>query len=258
GFTSVVTLFFDGEFRDVWRKKRMQDRIANIKDHYIVCGAGEIGQIVSKQLKESKMDFLVIERNPHKIDELEKDGILVVNGDATHEEVLLRSNIEEAKGLVSTLSNDADNVFTVLTARQLNHDMYIVSKAIEKSAHNKLKKAGADNTISPNEIGGRRMAALLIRPSVISFLDVITQAGDVTLDLEEVVIDPKSSLCQKTLLDANIPEKTGLIIMAIKKKGDTKVKFSPRYNDVLEPGDTMVVLGTDDQVEVLRKMAKAD
>lgn len=255
GFTSLVALFFEGELKDAWRRKKMENKIAELNDHYIVCGAGEIGHTVIKQFIENGLSFVVIEKNHRRASELRHEGVLTIIGDATSEDVLESAHITKAKGLISTLSNDADNVFTVLTARQMNSEAYIVSKAIAKNAHNKLKKAGADNTISPNEIGGRRMAALIIRPSVISFLDVITQAGDVTLDLEEVKICAKSEFVGKTLMEAKIPEQTGLIVLAIKRKGDTRLRFNPSSNEILKDGDTMVVLGREDQVDQLRGMA---
>jgi voltage-gated potassium channel len=250
-----VALFFEGELKDAWRRKKMENKIAELNDHYIVCGAGEIGHTVIKQFIENGLSFVVIEKNHRRASELRHEGVLTIIGDATSEDVLESAHITKAKGLISTLSNDADNVFTVLTARQMNSEAYIVSKAIAKNAHNKLKKAGADNTISPNEIGGRRMAALIIRPSVISFLDVITQAGDVTLDLEEVKICAKSEFVGKTLMEAKIPEQTGLIVLAIKRKGDTRLRFNPSSNEILKDGDTMVVLGREDQVDRLRGMA---
>lgn len=223
GFTSLVTIFFEGNIKDAWRKKRMESRIGELKDHYIVCGAGEVGHTVIHSFIESKLNFLVIEESEKRVEELKEEGVLTIHGDATSEDILEKARIQEAKGVVVTLSNDADNVFTVLTARQMNNEIYIVSKAIDKSAHNKLLKAGADKTISPNEIGGRRIASLIIRPSVISFLDIITQAGDVTLDLEEVTLSSKSSLVGQKLLEAKIPEYTGLIILALRRQGEKKL-----------------------------------
>ncbi|SHE69943.1 potassium channel family protein [Alkalibacter saccharofermentans] len=255
GFTSLVALFFEGELKDAWRRRKMENKIAELKNHYIICGAGEIGHTVIKQFRENDLPFVVIEKNHRRASELRHEGVLTIVGDATSEDVLESAHIKKSKGVISTLSNDADNVFTVLTARQMNDDVYIVSKAIDRNAHNKLKKAGANNTISPNEIGGRRMAALVIRPSVMSFLDVITQAGDVTLDLEEVKICTNSDFVGKSLMEAKIPEQTGLIVLAIKRKGDTKLKFNPSSNEILQDGDTMVVLGQEDQVVQLRGMA---
>jgi voltage-gated potassium channel len=130
-----------------------------------------------------------------------------------------------------------------------------VAKAIEKGADEKLRKAGANNTISPNEIGGRRLAAALVRPSIISFLDAITMAGGVEFDLEEVVIHPKSSLIDCSLREARIPEKTGLMVMAIKKKESIMMTFNPSSDEILSEGDTMIVLGQQSQVNILRELA---
>lgn len=137
----------------------------------------------------------------------------------------------------------------------MNEELYIVSRAINKNATGKLKKAGADNTISPNEIGGSRMASLMIRPNVMSFLDVVTRAGDVILDLEEVQIFPNSDLINKKLKDSQIPQRTGLIVLAIKKKGSDELSFNPSSSEKLEEGDAMIVLGQSEQVDDLREMA---
>ena len=166
-----------------------------------------------------------------------------------------KPRIEHAKGLVAALPSDADNVLIVLTARELNKQLYIVARAIDKNADVKLKRAGANNTISPNVLGGRRMASLLLRPTVVSFLDVITQAGEDVLDLEDIIICRRSDLVGKTLANARIPEKTGLIVLALKKAGDTELSLNPNSNEHLEEGDTMLVLGKGEQVDQLRKLA---
>ena len=177
GVSSLVSYFFEGELRAAWRKKRMENKIQEMKNHYIICGAGEVGRTVIKSLREHKSGVVVIEEDEKQYEELSQDGVLSILGDATHEDVLEKAGIARAKGLVCALATDSENVYTVLTARQMNAGIYIVSKAVEQTAHNKLLKAGADKTISPNEIGGQRIAALLLRPAVISFLDVITPRG---------------------------------------------------------------------------------
>jgi len=255
GITSIFALFFEGQLKDAWRKKRMEYKIKELKDHYIVCGAGEVGNIVIQQFKENNLEFLVIENNQERVEELKKEGILIINDDATSEDALVNAKIQEAKGLVASLSNDAENVFTVLTARQLNPNIYIVAKAIEKNAYRKLEKAGANNTISPNEIGGRRIAAMVIRPSVISFLDVMTKADDVLIDLEEVKIGEDSDLTGKNLKEAKVPERSGLIVMAIRHKENNKINFNPSSKEVLNVGDVMIVLGKPEQVDLLKKIA---
>lgn len=129
-----------------------------------------------------------------------------------------------------------------------------MSRAIEKNSDEKLKRAGANNTISPNEIGGSRMAALILRPTVISFLDIITHAGDRVLDLEDVIVEKQSSIDGKKLMDVKIPEKTGLIVLAIRKKLDQRWIFNPSSHEILKSGDTMVVLGTEEQVKKLKTL----
>lgn len=254
-FTSIVSLFLEGEFKNAWRRKRMESKISRLNNHYILCGAGETGHSVIQQFLKSDVSFIVIEKNEDKVRELMENGILAVQGDATQEDVLEKANIKTAKGLISSLSSDADNVFTVLTARQINKRLYIVSRAIEKNSPEKLKKAGANNTISPNEIGGRRMAAIVLRPSIISFLDVITHAGDVILDLEDVVVCKGSDMLGKSLKEVKIPEKIGLIVLAMRKNGQERLMFNPSSDEVLELDDVMIVLGTEEQVNDLRRLA---
>lgn len=254
-FTSIVSSLLEGDLKKAWRRRKMEERMTNMKNHYIICGAGETGYNAIKQFEASKADFIVIDNDEAKVDELTEDNIVAIHGDASQEYILKKARIEYAKGLISSLSTDAENVFTVLTARQLNKDLYIVAGSINKNTAGKLKKAGANNTISPNEIGGTRMAALMLRPTVISFLDVVTRAGDVILDLEDVVIFNHSSLIGKNLREAKIPEKTGLIVLAIKKFESTELGFNPSSDQILENGDTMVVLGREEQVNELKKIA---
>lgn len=234
----------------------MEKEIMKIKNHYIICGAGETGSQSIKMFQEKEIDFVVIDRNEDVVDELLEEGVLGIVGEASEESILKKANIKDAKGLLTALPTDAENVYTVLTARQMNDEMYIVSRAINKNATGKLKKAGADNTISPNEIGGSRMASLMIRPNVMSFLDVVTRAGDVILDLEEVKIHRNSELIDKKLKDSQIPQKTGLIVLALKEKGSDEMIFNPSSDEILSEGVAMIVLGKGEQVDELRKMAK--
>ncbi len=255
-FSTIMSYFLEGDLKTAWRRRKMESNITELKDHYIICGAGETGQNAIKQFKSSNVDFVVIDKDESKIHDLIEDNIYAVHGDATQDFVLDKARIKNAKGLITSLSTDAQNVYTVLTARQMNKDLYIVSRAIDKGAAGKLKKAGANNTISPNEIGGTRMASLMLRPNVISFLDIITRAGDVVLDLEEVVIYQNSSLINKQLKEAKIPQKTGLIVLAIKKENVEKLFLNPSSSEILAEGDTMIVLGREEQVNQLKEIAK--
>lgn len=254
-FTRIVSSLMEGDIRKAIRRKMMERKISDFNNHYILCGAGETGWHAMKRFQKSNVNLVVIDKDENVVAELLEEGVAAILGDATMDETLLKAGIQRAKGLISSLSRDSDNVFAVLTARELNDKLYIVSRAIDKTSHDKLKRAGANNTISPDEIGGSRMAALMLRPNVISFLDIITHAGEVVLDLEDVVICDNSPIMNQTLREVKIPEKTGLIVLAIKKNNNKKLQFNPHSDEVLEIGDTMIVLGTQEQVKTLRRLA---
>lgn len=254
-FTRIVSSLMEGDIRKAIRRKMMERKISDFNNHYILCGAGETGWHAMKRFQKSDVNLVVIDKDENVVAELLEEGVPAILGDATMDETLIRAGIGRAKGLICSLSKDSDNVFTVLTARELNKNLYIVSRAIDKTSHDKLKRAGANNTISPDEIGGSRMAALMLRPNVISFLDIITHAGEVVLDLEDVVLCDNSKIKNSSLREARIPEKTGLIILAIKKWNQKKLQFNPSSDEILEIGDTMIVLGTQDQIKVLRGLA---
>ncbi len=255
--TVVSSLVIEGEFSHILRRRKMENNIAKLKNHYIICGAGQTGQHVVNQFRKRGVPFVVIESDPAKVDHLINQGDLAMVGDATAEEDLQKVGIERAKGLLCCLSNDAENVFTVLTAREINKGLIIVARAIEDKSDLKLIKAGADKVVSPNEIGGTRMASLILRPAVVSFLDVITRSGQMVIDLEEVTVSGASTLAGKSLADVKIPEQTGLIVMAVKKiDGETVINPGPGL--VLAGQDTLIVLGKEEQVTRLQSLAGYD
>jgi voltage-gated potassium channel len=258
-FTNVASFILEGEFGDILRRRKMENKISDLKDHYILCGAGQTGtSVITRFQRSNESSLLVIEKDEEKVDDLIERGILALHGDATQEDVLEKAGICLSKGLISCLATDADNVFTVLTARGMNPDLHIISRAINKNAHAKLRRAGANNTISPNELGGTRMASLLLRPAVVSFLDIITHMGDVVLDLEEVSISPDSTLSGITLKEARIPERTGLNVLAIKRKDQEKLLLNPTFMESILPNDKLLVLGQIEQIEKLRVMAQIE
>ena len=155
---------------------------------------------------------------------------------------------------MSTIDSEVDNIVNVHTARNLNSDIYIISNSMSKSGSEKLRKVGADKTLSATEISGKRMAALMIKPNIISFLDVFTRVGDVELDLEEVIVKKDSYLENKTLKEAQIPQKTGLVVLAIKKFDDKKLVFNPSPSYTFKLGDVLIVLGHEEQVDKLRHL----
>ncbi len=253
--TRIITFLTEGELKKAWRKRRMENRITELKKHYIICGAGETGQNAIEQFRLRQMPFVVIDTREDKIRELQEHGDLAILGDPTHESALQQANIATAEGMICAMPSDAENIYTVLTARFLNKDLFIISRAIESHAHEKLCMAGADRTVSPNEIGGRRMAAMALRPSVFSFLDIVTYAGDDALNLEEVTLEEGSELISQRLRETRIPERTGLLVMAIKKHETTRMVFNPSSEELLETGDTMIVLGSNEKVDLLKALA---
>lgn len=232
------------------------NRISKLKNHYVLCGCGETGESIVEELKKNRVEFVVIEGRIEKARELMAAGILTIHGDATEEEILHEANITSAKGMISTMSTDTDNIVAVLTARTLNKSLYIISKALDKNAPQKLKIAGADKTLHITSIGGKRMAALLLHPTIITFLDVVTKMGDEEFNLEAVEVKGSSDLCNKKLRDAAIPSKTGLIVFAIQQHTDGKMVYNPSSDYEIWPGDSLIVMGNDDQIESLNRLAR--
>ena len=253
-FTTVVAMFVEGKVSDLWKGSKMDKKIAALNNHYIICGSGELAEVIIKKFINEKLDFVVISDRREDLEDFSHHDILVVEGQSTEESVLEHAGIERAKGLIATLDSEVDNIVTVLTARNLNKNIYIISNALTKSGSEKLLKVGADKTLSAVEISGERMASLMIKPNIISFLDVVTKIGDVELDLEEVLIKRGSYLENKNLIEAQIPKKTGLIVLAIKKIEDGKMIFNPPIDYTFKIGDVLIVLGRDDQVDSLKNL----
>ena len=254
-FTTFVAMLVEGKLVDLWKGSKMDRKISALNNHYIICGSGEMAEVIIDKFVEESLDFVVITNKHKDLDEYSHDNILVIEGQSTEESVLEHAGIDKAKGLIATLDAEVDNIVTVLTARNLNSEIYIIANALSKSGSKKLMKVGANKTLSAIEISGNRMASLMIKPNIISFLDVVTRIGDVELDLEEVIIKSGSYLENISLLDAQIPNKTGLIVLAIKKHKDKQMIFNPPIDYTFKTGDVLIVLGKEDQVKKLRDLS---
>lgn len=253
-FTTIVAMFVEGRLGDLWKGKRMNKKISALKDHYIICGSGELADVIVDKFVHEGLDFVVITDKEKDLDDYSQHNILVIEGHSTEEEVLDQAGILKAKGLISALESEVDNIVTVLTARNLNKDIYIIANSTSKSGSDKLMKVGANKTLSAVEISGKRMASLMIKPNIISFLDIVTMVGDVELDLEEVVVKKDSYLENKNLAQAQIPNKTGLIVLAIKDHASGEMLFNPPASYDFKLGDVLIVLGREDQVQKLRDL----
>jgi len=233
----------------------MEKQIVKLKNHIIVCGYGKTGTEIISELKNSKQQFVVIEKDEHKFDELKKQGMLVLFGDATEDEILEKAGVSRAKGLIAALSDDADNVYIVLSAKGMNPKLRIIARSIDDQSHKKLIRAGADNVVSPYSIAGRRMARLLLTPGIVNFLDVMVQSQELELMIEEVILHNGSPLVNKQLRESNIKAETnGAMIIGIKKQ-DENIIVNPSGETLLKEGLTLFVLGNNAQIEKLNELA---
>lgn len=258
--TTLITYIFEGVIIRAVKERRMQWTIRRLKNHYIICGCGDLGREVAYEFKRSKVRFLVIDRNPEQSELARDDTILFLKGDAVDDEVLLEANIGQARGLISALPEDESNLFVVLTARQINPHLTIVSKAEEERTIKKLLKAGANRVISPYQIAGRRMASVLLRPSVIDFLDVVVEGQEMAMRIEEVRVGADSPLAGKTLRESGIGRRTGAVIVGINgPEGHTRI--NPASNASLSavklhPGDVLMAMGSEEHLNRLRSFVR--
>jgi voltage-gated potassium channel len=253
--SAVVALVVEFDVRGVIQRRKRLKAIQELKDHIIVCGVGTTGIHVIEELHATKMPFVVVEADPERIEHVQSHlggDFLYVVGDATEDDVLLEAGIARARGVVSALSNDKDNLFVTITARQLNPKTRIVSRARETSSTNKLRRAGADSVVSPNFIGGMRMASEMLRPEVVQFLDLMLRDKDKTLRIEEAIVPELSMVDGKRLVETQIRKITELLVVAVRNP-DGKYKYNPGPEFVLRGGATMIVLGEMSDVVKLRK-----
>ncbi|KJU82603.1 TrkA-N domain-containing protein, partial [Candidatus Magnetobacterium bavaricum] len=212
-----LRVLLEGELQEVLGRRKLERRIREIKEHYIICGYGRMGRIICKELKANTIPFVVIDQAEE--DERLKEEMLFINGDATLDETLNEAGIDRAKGLVSVLSSDAQNLFVVLSARVLNPAIKIVARAAEDSSEKKLIRAGADRVIAPYHIGGLKIAHTILKPAVVDFLEFATMSGNIELQMEEVIVAEGSQLADRVISDSGIGRNLRIIIVAIKRQG---------------------------------------
>ncbi len=256
-FSTVADYLIAGELRGVLRRQRMQKRIRQMQGHYIVCGFGRMGrQVAGELMRNESVDVVVVERNPELLEAIERLGAIPVHGDAAADGVLEQAGIERAAGLCVCLPHDADNVFTVLSARTLNRTMTIIARANSEESERKLRIAGATHVINPYAISGRRMARQLIHPSVMEFMDVVMHQGQVEFRIEEIQVKAGSSLDGKTLEECNVRRRTGVNVLAVRRPtGEILTNLAGDF--LLRPGDVLIGLGTPKQLEALSRLAEA-
>jgi voltage-gated potassium channel len=243
----IAKIFVEGELRRILGRRKLEKKISRLKDHYIICGYGRIGSIISRDLHAAGIRFVVIEKDPAKVEQLEHEKCLYLTMDATSDDALLKAGIHKAKGIVTAVKSDANNVFITLTAIGLRPDIFIMSRASDPRNEEKLLRAGATRVVCPYLMGGKRMAQMLRRPTVVDFIDTATMDSDLGLKMEEAVVGASSRLVGKSLVDSRIRHDFGIIIVAIKRISGQMV-FNPLPTEVLAVGDVLVTMGKEDDL----------
>ncbi len=254
--SALVQFFVEGQIREILGRRKLDKKLSTLKNHFIVCGYGRIGRVICNQFKGYGIDPVVIENDPDLVELMVKDKTLYVTGDATEEDILLRAGIRRARCIIAVLATDTDNVFLVLTARQLNPKIYIIARASSNKAKNKLLAAGANRVESPYEIGAVTMAQRILRPSVANFIELVFAYDRKDIKMEEIPVSSKSPLAGLNLKDSGIRQKYNLIIIAIKKP-DGEMLFNPSFNTVIEANDTVIAMGKSENLKELERALMA-
>jgi voltage-gated potassium channel len=247
--TTIMGHFIEAQL-DLGRR-RMKTKIAKLKNHYILCGYGRVGESIALTFSEEGVPFVIITNNEEHVARAEKEGYLAVFGDATSDDVLEEAGIKQARGLVAAVGSDTDNTFITLSARELHPDLFIEARCASPASEGKLRRAGADRVISPHAIGGRRMAMLALRPAVVDFIDTVTTGRGRDLQLETVDVVSGSSLVDQTMGQAK--SKVGITVLAIRKQSG-KLIDNPSDEEVIEDGDRLIIIGTKQRLSAMEKI----
>lgn len=252
--TSTVQSIVQSELLATFDKRRRSRKMSKFRNHFIICGAGRVGSHLVRSMRGSEDTFIVIESDNKKVEELMDIGIAVLVRDATLEESLREAGVEHARGLAACLPDDADNVYVVLTARDLNPKLHIVARAAEEQAENKLIRAGANRVVAPTIIGGHRMAMALTKPAVGDFLDSIT-ANQLELGFEQLEVDPVSTLVGKKLSETTIRSELDIVIVSI-RRCDGTIVFNPSGDAEIKAADMLIAIGRAEALAKLNALAR--
>jgi voltage-gated potassium channel len=249
----ITEAMVEGSLQKIFKRRKMDKKIARLHNHFIICGFGRIGQVICEILSDADRPFVIIERDDEVLKEIDEKGYIAVHGEAEEDAILEIAGIERATGLIAVVSTDADNLFITLTARGLNPSLFILARSSgSKGTRTKLLRAGASKVISPYYIGARRMAQLLLRPTVTDFIDLAMYAGELGLKLEEILVSEKARFANKNLMDSGIRKRHDVIVVAIKRQGEPMI-FNPKPDTRIQAGDILVVLGDHKRITALEK-----
>jgi voltage-gated potassium channel len=250
---SLSQFLIEGQIHKLMGRRRVRKSIDRLTDHYIVCGYGRIGRVVVEEIRREGHPVVVIEQAPEVVARLEQEGELHIAGDATADEVLVAAGVERASAVITALTNDAANVFVVLTARQVNPDAFIVARTSAETHVARLERAGADRVVMPHQIGGIRMAQSVLRPTVTSFVE-LARESNMDLQMEEVRISPGSIYVGRTMATSGIRSDCNIIVLAIKRDSGAVV-FNPSAGDVIQADDVLLAVGEKEGFAMLRERA---
>lgn len=231
--------------------RRRKRGLRKMENHFIICGFGRLGQFVARELEKEKKKFIVIEKEPEGIVILKEKNYAFIEGDAREEETLIKAGIKKAKGIACLLGNDADNLYVVFAAKELNPNILIVSKAEDEFSYKKLVKAGAHRVILPYEEGGMKIAQTLLRPSLLEFVDFIVQREHLSLRVEELEVKENHEFSNKPLKDSGLRQRYGMIAIAIRREG--KMIFNPAPEEIIKPGDVLILMGEVKDFEKMKQ-----
>jgi voltage-gated potassium channel len=252
-FSFVMAQVVEGDLQERWAARRRVRMLDELTNHFIICGFGRIGQIIAREFSRQGVPFVVIERDPDRMRAAIDAGYLAVEADASSEHVLRRIGIDRARGFIAAVSTDAENVYAVLTARLLRPDLFIIGRAETEDARSKLQRAGADRVLSPYQIGGLQLAQTALRPAVVDFVQLATSSDNLDLNMEQVKINDGSSLAGRTIIEANLRQRFGVVVVGIQRTDGT-MQFNPAPETAMGVGDFLVVLG---QAKNLRDLEAA-
>jgi voltage-gated potassium channel len=255
GITNLTAFLLEGELQNFLRKNRMEKLISHLRAHYVVCGAGRIGAQIVREFHHLGHEVVVVDQDEKVLSALAEScaGIHTLVGNATDDAVLRRAGITQAAGLATALAHDADNLFVVLSVRQMCPDARIIARVDDEMSLQKMLRAGADRAVCPAHIGGQRIASELLRPIVVDFLDRMTREAEGTLRMEEARVEPGTVLAGKTLAEAQIPARVGCVVVALRRSTGEFV-FNPRADTVLREKDVLIVIGEIAKIGALREL----
>jgi voltage-gated potassium channel len=256
-FAFIATILVEGIaggiFTGAVAERRRKRAIDKLTDHYVICGYGRVGRRVGEEFREAGVGYVVLDFNEDAIERAREDGALYIKGNGTNDEDLAATGVAHAKGLVASSDSDVDNLYITLSARTVRPDLLIVARASTADVAEKLRRAGADRIVQPYSAAGKEMAALVLRPQVAAFLEVVSVTGGADLQYEEIVVTEASGQSGKTIRELRIRHETGAVIVALRKEDGT-FDTTPDPDAVLESGDVMIAAGSADELRLLEEL----